>query len=765
MIQNNLELHPGKAVCAAGEARGPPSGGDLTRPKSPIGPAGCANLPSVARAFPRSFGKYTLLASLGRGGMGEVFAASLPLGAGGVEIRCVVKTLHVDTAADAEQVGRFLDEARLAVRLDHRNICRVFDVGIVDDKHYLAMELVRGRDARAIWKTSVEQKKSLAPGVVLHIMAEVLDGLDYAHQLADDLGQPLAIVHRDVSPQNVMVSFDGAVKLIDFGLAASTMKVERTETNIVLGKVPYMPPEQVRGERPDARADVFSVAVVLYELLTQKRYYDGVDPYNLPVVVASGVHLPSGFAELEPDLRAVLWRALQADRNRRTRSAGIFAEELRIYAQTHAVGADAQALQAMMADLFGVVREAWDQPLLPLSVTPAPVLLPALPSPPILEPALDSSSSSSSPSPSPSEDPLPTAAMDLPIDDLLLSLDQLEGPLTTDGVAEHTDSTTIPTPTMPLPITASASEPSWVPSSWPTQAPSASPLAAGLSSERAAGQSLSAHPEADTDTPMASADDVTEALTALPDAPPALVDAPEDAFVPVVTESVRVRRRFRGRGRLVAAALGGVAVIGVFVFVVGSHFVGPSRVTAPAEGLASSLAPAGMLATAVVDAGSEAVPAVAKVVVDAGPPAAPDAGPEAAPAVAAVVAGAGTAVPPDAGPEAAPAVAAVAAVVADPPLPAVNDGAAKAPVVAAPSPAGAAPARPRGSRVQVSPEVKEQAHQRLKRAAAKGDPAALLDTVRKVCGRSVCAEVPPGPDFAAGVTVCHERCLDFLSSL
>jgi serine/threonine-protein kinase len=173
----------------------------------------------------------------------------------------------------------------------------------------------------------------------------VLDGLDYAHHLTDEDGRPLAVVHRDVSPQNVMLSFDGDVKVIDFGLAASTIKVERTETNVVMGKVAYMPPEQVRGERADASADVFAVAVVAYELLVGRRYYEGVEQYALSGVVANGDHVPPGMATLDPALRAIIERALVADRGRRTRAAAALAEDLRAFAASKGWRGDAAGVR------------------------------------------------------------------------------------------------------------------------------------------------------------------------------------------------------------------------------------------------------------------------------------------------------------------------------------------------------------------------------------------------------------------------------------
>jgi serine/threonine-protein kinase len=310
--------------------------------------------------FPRAFGRYTLLASLGRGGMGEVYAASVAGGVGGIEKRCVVKTLHASGATDREAVARFLDEARLAVRLNQRNICPVFDVGVVDGQHYLAMELVRGRDLRTLGHRARDVGVVLDTGLSIHIVTEALEGLDYAHELTDEAGRPLHVVHRDVSPQNIMVSFDGDVKIIDFGLAASELKVEQTEANVVMGKVAYMPPEQVRGERADRSADVFAAAVVLYELITATRYYEGVAPLMLPSVVAGGTYRPARMASLDPELQQILGRALDSRRDRRTASAGALAEELRTWARRHRLIGDAAALRRLMREVFGAPRDVWE---------------------------------------------------------------------------------------------------------------------------------------------------------------------------------------------------------------------------------------------------------------------------------------------------------------------------------------------------------------------------------------------------------------------
>ena len=215
-----------------------------------------------ARA-PIVFGNYLLLQAFARGGMGEVYLAKSGaiLGA---EKYCVVKKLRPELMKDREYVARFIDEARIVVQLSHANICQVFDVGRVADEYYLAMEYVSGRDVRSLLVRAVEQGLVLDEASILQLIAETLSALDYAHRRTTATGESLHLVHRDVSPQNVMVSFEGDVKLIDFGLASSRLKVERTQPNIVMGKMAYMAPEQARGDKINLRADVFAAGVILY---------------------------------------------------------------------------------------------------------------------------------------------------------------------------------------------------------------------------------------------------------------------------------------------------------------------------------------------------------------------------------------------------------------------------------------------------------------------------------------------------------------------
>lgn len=300
--------------------------------------------------FPRRFGHYTLLAPLARGGMGEVFLAKTG-GVAGLEKRCVVKTLRPHLTDDREYVARFVDEARIVVQLGHHNICQVFDVGTVGERYYLAMEYIAGRDVKTL--QGRVDGGTLDRGIAIFIMGEVLEALDYAHRHVDAAtGQPLLLVHRDISPQNVMLSFEGEVKLIDFGLAASTMKLEQTQPNVVMGKLAYMAPEQVRGDKVDGRVDLFAVAVCLYELLVGERFYEGRSPYEIWGIAAQGGFRPRKWDELPPVLRAVLDRALAAEPSARFATALEMRSALEAYRFENGLRGDSPALREQMQQLF-----------------------------------------------------------------------------------------------------------------------------------------------------------------------------------------------------------------------------------------------------------------------------------------------------------------------------------------------------------------------------------------------------------------------------
>ncbi|MDP2339829.1 MAG: serine/threonine-protein kinase [Deltaproteobacteria bacterium] len=305
-----------------------------------------------ADVFPRVFGAYTLLALLGKGGMGEVFLAART-GIEGISRRCVVKTLRPGFGDDREYVSRFLDEARVVSQLHHRNICPVFDVGKIGERHYLAMEYIAGRDLKSIAERARDAGTPFSMPVSLHVVSEVLEALDYAHGLCDaKTDEPLLLVHRDVSPHNVMIGFDGDVRLIDFGLAASTLKVEQTAPNVVMGKVSYMAPEHICGEMIDARADQYAAAVMATELLIGSRFYEARSVREIYPLASPGGFRPAAFSTLPASLRAILDKALAARVDERFPSCGELREALDSWRFEHHPGREAPALRQLVRHVF-----------------------------------------------------------------------------------------------------------------------------------------------------------------------------------------------------------------------------------------------------------------------------------------------------------------------------------------------------------------------------------------------------------------------------
>ncbi len=215
--------------------------------------------------FPRRFGPYVLLKPLARGGMGALYLAlSGPQDSAKL---CVIKTV-LPHLADKEYLQRFRDEAKVVVRLSHGNLVPVFDSGQVAGEIYLAMDYIDGRDLRATWNRCAKKGIAFPLDVAAHLVKELARGLYYAHNFGD-----IKLVHRDVSPPNVLLSYSGEVRLTDFGLAASTLKIEKTAPGIIYGKVSYMSPEQARGEAIDGRTDLYAAGIILWELLTGRQLF------------------------------------------------------------------------------------------------------------------------------------------------------------------------------------------------------------------------------------------------------------------------------------------------------------------------------------------------------------------------------------------------------------------------------------------------------------------------------------------------------------
>ncbi len=306
------------------------------------------------------FGRYELLRKIAAGGMGQVLLARK--GAEGFEKLVVIKRILPHLVEDEEFFTMFIDEAKITMRLDHPNIARINEFGVENGVHFIEMEYVSGEDVRRLDKRSRMANTPLPLGVIIRVIADAAAGLDFAHKAKDSKGSPLNLVHRDVSPQNVLVGFDGSVKLIDFGVAKAAGRAQHTATGILKGKFPYMSPEQADGLDIDARSDVFALGVVLWELLTGKRLFKGEnDLMTQRLVKACQVPPPS---EVEPSLPkafdAVVLKSLAKDVKDRYADAGAFRSALEDFAFKNNIPASNSYLVDFMQALYAerIAKEA-----------------------------------------------------------------------------------------------------------------------------------------------------------------------------------------------------------------------------------------------------------------------------------------------------------------------------------------------------------------------------------------------------------------------
>jgi len=220
----------------------------------------------------RRLGKYVLLGRLGAGGMGKIYLAHAP-GPAGIDKLLVVKRLHSHLTNDQVLVNSFLDEARLSMALNHPNIVHTYDVGDVDGRYFMVMEYIEGQNLGVVLRAAKRSGQYPKSQTWAGLFLGVLDGLHAAHTARDARGRPLHIIHRDVSPQNVLITYEGLPKLVDFGIAKAAMRVSETDAGTLKGKYAYMSPEQVRGDELDPRSDVFAAGIVLWECLAGRRLY------------------------------------------------------------------------------------------------------------------------------------------------------------------------------------------------------------------------------------------------------------------------------------------------------------------------------------------------------------------------------------------------------------------------------------------------------------------------------------------------------------
>jgi len=295
-------------------------------------------------------GRYHVIDRIASGGMASVYRARMETVEGFSKI-VALKIMHPHLAEDEEHVAMFLDEGRLCARLTHPNLVSVFDFGSIDGYRFMAMEFYDGLSLSALTRHLRRSQKSIGLGWSLAILREVLAGLDHAHNLQDESGRPLSIVHRDISPENILVTTQGEVKIIDFGIALDNERRCVSRTGIVKGKVGYMSPEQAGGRTLDRRTDIYAVGVMGYELITgQSLFGEGTTQELRQRIARAGDAVVKPGALPHPDVEDAIVRALKRDPNDRHATAGQFAGRIDTVLEELEWSHDRASLGALVKD-------------------------------------------------------------------------------------------------------------------------------------------------------------------------------------------------------------------------------------------------------------------------------------------------------------------------------------------------------------------------------------------------------------------------------
>ncbi len=304
-------------------------------------------------------GKYEIVRRIATGGMAEIFLARVS-GLPGFQKNVVVKRILPQLATKADFIEMFLDEARIAATLQHPNVVQMYDVGVVDGNYFIAMEYLNGEDVRTVMKTLFRKDGKLPLEFALGIVIGVASGLHYAHEKKGFDGKPLQIIHRDVTPQNVIITYEGGVKLLDFGIAKATNRFGETRFGTLKGKVPYMSPEQCRGEPLDRRSDMFSLGIMLYELTLGRRLFRGRSDFEiLKQIVEGTVSPPRSIDPTYPvPIERIVMRALEKEREKRYQTAQELQADLEWVVREERVNVSPIALAKFMEQTFGGQAEA-----------------------------------------------------------------------------------------------------------------------------------------------------------------------------------------------------------------------------------------------------------------------------------------------------------------------------------------------------------------------------------------------------------------------
>jgi serine/threonine protein kinase len=302
---------------------------------------------------PRRFGKYVLLERIGRGGMAEVFRART-YGPGGFAKDCAIKRILPNLLDDEQFVRMFIDEARLTSHLAHPNIVQVLELGELQGSLFIAMEYIAGKDLLDVLARCARRSRRIPRELVLYIMMELLRALDYAHNALDERGEPIRIVHRDVSPSNVLISYTGTVKIGDFGIARSGLQTNRTEVGTQKGKMGYMSPEQVTGAAIDRRSDLFAASVIFFEMLTMSRLFKAENDLEVMLKIRD-CDIESDLdrmSALPEDLRAIVRKGLAREARERFQTAHEFYTAIARFVFKNEIDVGAPNVEAFMRDMF-----------------------------------------------------------------------------------------------------------------------------------------------------------------------------------------------------------------------------------------------------------------------------------------------------------------------------------------------------------------------------------------------------------------------------
>ena len=318
-------------------------------------------------------GRYQIIKHLANGGMAQVLLARTS-GIEGFERHVVVKRIHSDRSEDPEFVKMFLDEARLAAQLHHNNIVHVHDIGKEQGEYFFAMEYVHGEDLRKLLMRMSKRKEQVPLEHIVTIITTVALALHHAHEQRGADRKPLGLVHRDVSPANIIVGYDGNVKVVDFGIAKAALRVRPDDTKggALKGKVSYMAPEQCSGQPVDRRSDVYALGIVLFELCTVRRLFKGTNDFlTMSAIVQGHVPQPSSYRpDLPPELEAIILKALALEPADRYQNADDMREALEQFAATNSLRMSTGSLANYMKQVFGHRVEPWhDEEPLELEMT------------------------------------------------------------------------------------------------------------------------------------------------------------------------------------------------------------------------------------------------------------------------------------------------------------------------------------------------------------------------------------------------------------